>query len=74
MKKFYEKWNFIQLIKFFLKSSCWSNPDDVGIATAPFYNGRPVISGTKTLNAFTSYMNSLDLTSLKFDHAVGLLE
>jgi len=59
---------------FFFKSSCWTNPDDVGIATVPFYNGRQVISGTKALNAFTSYMNSLDLTALKFDHAVGLLE
>lgn len=57
----------------FLTTTCWSNPDDVGISTVPTFNGKAVVSSTKLLNSFTSYMNAISST-FKFDHAVGLIK
>jgi hypothetical protein len=45
----------------------------VGLPTVSSYRGREVILDTNTLNAFTSYMQSLTF-SFSYDAALGLVK
>lgn len=52
--------------------STWTNTAVNGISGVPTYEGRQVLSSSKTLYAFRDYMNSLSL-SFSYDHAIGFL-
>jgi hypothetical protein len=50
----------------------WSDVQFVGDANFTTYMGKEVVLATKTLDAFTNFMNAQKLT-FSYDHAIGLL-
>jgi hypothetical protein len=51
----------------------WSDVQLVGDANTTSYMGKEVVLATKTLEAFTNFMNSQKFL-FSYDHAVGLLK